>query len=142
MKPFHKHFIAAFGLITVLAVAPTSAFARGSVHIDVPGFSIGIHDDHGYKHRKRHHRKYRKRYSNDRYYDDRRYRKRYYNNRRYNERRYKRRYNDNYYYSGRRNNRGYYNDRYRAEVCPTDGYSRYYDRNRNCYEHKGHYHCS
>jgi hypothetical protein len=26
-------------------------------------------------------------------------------------------------------------------VCPDFGYTRYRDRNRSCYQHKGHYHC-
>jgi len=140
MKLFSKHLVAAFSLITVIAMTPTSAFARGSIHIDVPGFSIGVHNDRGYRSRgHRHSRKYNRRYYNS----NRRYKKRYYNSRRYNNRRYNnRRYNDNYYSGGRGYNRGYYNDSYRAEVCPIDGYSRYYDRNQNCYEHKGHYHCS
>ena len=140
MKPFHKHFIAAFGLIAVLAITPTSAFARGSVQIHIPGISIGVYDDHGYKHRKR---SYKKRYSKKRYnnnYNNRRYNNNYYNNRRYN--------NNNSYYNDRRYNNSYngrnnyYNDGYRSQRCPADGYSSYYDRNRNCYEHNGHFHCS
>jgi len=151
MKLSAKHLLAAFSMLTVMAIAPTSAFAGGSVHLDVPGFSIGVHDDH--KYRKRHRKHYR-----SRYYDDRRYERRHrrnsndYYNRRY--------YNDNYYSSGRRHyrdsyrnydrrydrryDRNSYDRRYdrRAEICPIDGYSARYDRNRSCYEHKDHYHCS
>ncbi len=136
-----KHLFATLSLLTALAVTPSTASAGDSVHISVPGLSIGFHDVH---HSDRYYRKKHYR-SKNYYYDDRRYerrkyrksRKRYYN---------KRRYNNNYYYNDRRYDRGYSNgyryDNYRSNVCPIDGYSRYYDRDRNCYEHKGHYHCS
>lgn len=147
MKLSTKHLLAAFSMLTVMTVTPTQALAGGSVHFDGPGFSIGIHDDH--KYRKRHRKHYRNRYNNDRRYE--RKQRRHHND--YHSRRY---YNDNYSSGGRRyhrnSNRSYdrgYDRRYdrnsydrRAEICPIDGYSARYDRNRNCYEHKGHYHCS
>ena len=154
MKLSAKHLFATLGMLTVLAVTPTTAFADGSVHLDLPGLSIGLHDDH--RSYKRHRKHYRNRYDNhrserrryrqnrDHRYSDRHYRsgQRYNNDRRYYS---DRRYNDNYYSerrSNRRSNNNYRNDSYRVEVCPIDGYSRGYDRNRNCYEHKGHFHCS
>lgn len=145
MKLSTKHLFATLSLLTALTLAPTSAFAKGSVHVDIPGLSIGVHDNHRsytrHRNEKRHYREGR-----DHYYSDRRYKRdrQYYNNRHYNDRRSqsKRRYNDNNYYSGSRYNNRYRNDGYRVEVCPIDGYSRYYDRSSNCYEHKGHYHCS
>ncbi len=150
MKLSAKHLLATLSMLTVMAVTPTSAHAGGGVYFDGPGFSIGIHDDH--KYRKRHRKHYRNRYYNDRRHDRRH--RRHHND--YYERRY---YNDNYY-SGSRSYRNsnrysnrYYDRRYdrrydrnsydrRVEICPIDGYSTRYDRNRSCYEHKGHYHCS
>jgi len=145
MKLSAKHLFATLGMLTVFAVTPTTAFASGSVHINVPGFSIGFHDvHHSHKRYRKHYRGY---YNDDYRYERRKYRKK--RNRYYK----KRRYYDNYYSSGRRYDRGYdrkynrryerrYNDGYRAEACPIDGYSRYDDRGQNCYEHKDHYHCS
>ena len=145
MKLSAKHLLATLGMLSVLAVAPTSAFAGDSIYIDVPGISIGFHGD---RHSNKHHRKhYNKRY-NRQHYDGRRYerrkyrqkRNRYYDDNYYNDRKYDRRYNNSYRNNSYRNN-NYRNDGYRAQVCPIDGYSSYYDRSRNCYEHKGHYHC-
>ena len=162
MKHFTKTLMAAFGLITAVAMAPTASASGSSLHLNLPGISIGVHDGHGNKkyrnrHRSRHHNSSHYR---DDYYRDKRYRhrddrrsKRYYNQRRnndyyYSDRKSKRyyntrRYNDNYYYGGRGNNdRRYYNDSRYVEVCPVEGYSRNYNRNRSCYKHKGHFHCS
>ena len=142
MKLSVKHLLATLSMLTVLAVTPTTALAKGSVHIDVPGFSIGVHDDYYYRNRSYSRKSNSRRYNN--YYNDNRYERRRYRqsrNRYYNNRRY----NDNYYSGGRQYDRRYdrgYDNGYRAEVCPIDGYSRYDDRNRNCYEHKGHFHCS
>lgn len=141
MKLNAKHLLAIASSIAVLAFAPMSSASAGdSIHIDLPGISIGFHGDHRYN--KRYRNKYYRHYNND-YYRDRRYdRRKYRQSRRY----YNNRYNDNYYYYDRRSNRRYNNgyryDDYRSNVCPIDGYSSRYDRNRNCYEHKGHYHCS
>ncbi len=132
----------AAGLIGLLS-APSTAQAGGSVHLNLPGLSIGVHDDHHYK-KKRYRRHYRDRYYYDdhwrkkRYYKKRHYKKRYYNRdyygSRYDRRRY---YNDDYYYGGR-------SSRYdrRRNYCPDPGYSSYDNDNLDCYRHKGHYHCS
>ncbi len=131
--------------ITLIAL-PTSASAGGSVHVDIPGLSIGVHENHYNK--KRHRRVYKNRhrnnhYRNDYYYDDHRDRKRYHKKRYYNggyykKRYYKKRYYNNDYYYGERSNR--YNRR--AEICPIAGYSPYYNDNLDCYRHKDHFHCS
>jgi hypothetical protein len=159
MKLSAKHLIATLGMFTVIVVTPTSAFARGSVHLDLPGLSIGVHDDHrsnrGHrKHHRKHYNNHRSRhndYYDNRRYDNHRYERR--DHRRSHKRHYKnRRYNDNYYSSGRYNNQRYdrrdnnyrndryRNDRLRVEICPIDGYSRYYQQGRNGYQHKDHYH--
>ena len=157
MKISTKHLLATFGMLTVVAVTPASALAGDRVHISVPGISIGFHGDN-YSNRR-----YRKQYSKKRYYNNNRsYNNSYYNNRRYNnsyysgsrsynydrnynnydrgyDYQYDRSYNSSY---DRSYNNSYRGDGYRGSVCPIDGYSQSYDSNRNCYEHKGHYHCS
>lgn len=116
--------IPVFGL--VVAATPGTANAGGSVHLHVPGFSIGYYDDHYHrKHRKRLYKRYNHRHYRNHYY-----------------------YNDDYYprrsyrsYNGYRNYyRPRYQDRY-YEVCPTPGYSTRYYRGRGCYSHGDHYHC-
>ena len=153
MKHFSKTVIAALGLLTVVAMAPTTASASGNLHLNLPGLSIGLHDnDHGHKqHRKRYRNKHYRdnHYSQRRYRDDRRHYNQHHHNRHYYDDRRDRRYYNNhrsyndYYYSGRRNNdRRYSNNARRGDVCPMEGYSRNYNRNLNCYKHKGHFHCS
>ncbi|MFT6407646.1 MAG: hypothetical protein ACJAQ6_001059 [Arenicella sp.] len=152
MKLSAKHLFATLGMATVMVVAPTSAAAKGSIHLDLPSLSIGLHDDHrSHKRHRKHQNKHYRSHYND-HYDNRRYerrhhrrdRNRYYNNHRYNDN-----YSSGRQYNQRHDRRhnsypndSYRNDSYRAEVCPIDGYSRYYDRGRNCYQHKGHFHCS
>ncbi|MFQ3245557.1 MAG: hypothetical protein ACJAYF_000222 [Arenicella sp.] len=145
MKLSAKHLFATLGMFTVIVVTPTSAFARGSVHLDIPGLSIGVHDDYrsDRRHRKHQRKHHRKHYNTHRSRHNDHYDKRHYKNRRH---------NDNYYSSGRYNNQRYdrrdnnyrndqyYNDRRRVEICPIDGYSRYYQQGRNGYQHKDHYH--
>ena len=150
MKLSAKHFFAALSMLTVLAAAPTTASAGDSVYISVPGLSVGFHDVHHRSNRryrnkntyydnnrnyKGKYRQSRKRYSRNRNYNNRNYSSRNYNNRSYSNRSY----NDGNYYNYSKRT---YNNSYRGDYCPTDGYSQYYDRNRNCYEHNGHYHCS
>jgi len=133
MKLFTKYSISAFGLVALLALVPGTAMARGSLYIDIPGVSIGVHDDHGKRyHRKR---KYKRSYNN--YYNqDRRYERK-----RDRRRNYRNNYNESYYYDGGRRN---YNDRSqrRVEICPQVGYSPYYLRDSGCNSHKDHFHCS
>jgi hypothetical protein len=146
MKLSAKHLFATLGMFTVIAVTPTSAFAKGSVHFDLPGLSIGVHDDHrsNSRHRKHYNNNHRSRYND--HYDNRRYERR--QHRRDHKRHSKgQRYNDNYYSSGRHDNRryerrndSYRSDSYRVEVCPIDGYSRYFQQGRRGYQHKDHYH--
>ena len=145
MKLSAKHLFAALGMFTAIVVTPTSALAQGSLHLDLPGLRIGVHDDHRYdrRHRK-HHRKHHRKYYNNNYrsrhndyYDDYRYERRHH--RRNHKRHYNnRRYNDNYYSGGRYND--YRNDRITVEICPIAGYSRYYQQGRKGYQHKDHYH--
>ena len=125
-----------FGLATSMAIVPTTASAKGSVHIDIPGISIGYYDNH-----------YRKSYRQKRHYNNHRRHNRYYN---------KRYYNDSYRGNGyskrnyRSNDRGYdrsYNDRPRSRsynrgnYCPIAGYSVNAYRDQSCYSHGDHYHC-
>ena len=114
-----------------MAAVPGTASAGGSVHIDIPGFSIGYYDDHRY--RKRHRKHYRKHYRHHkrshRYYRD------HYDYRPYGS------YN---YYGGGYRSRDYYRPRYRDnryDYCPTPGFSLRFYRNRGCYSHGNHYHC-
>jgi hypothetical protein len=146
MKLSAKHLFATLGMFTVIAVTPTSAFAKGSVHFDLPGLSIGVHDDHrsNRRHRKHYNNNHRSRYND--HYDNRRYERRHH--RREHKRHYnKRHYNDNYNSRGRhdsqrydRRNNSHRSDSYRVEVCPIDGYSRYFQQGRRGYQHKDHYH--
>lgn len=157
MKFSTKYLFATLSMLTVLTVTPATAVASDSVYIDTPSLSVGFHGGH-HSNRRHSSKKYKSRSNN--YYDGRRYEKRQYRQKRNNNYN-KRRYNDNNYYSGgKRNNQrydrsynnnyrnnnyqnnNYRNDKYRREACPIDGYSSSYDSNRNCYEHKGHYHCS
>lgn len=138
MKLFTKFSAAALGLTLLFAMTPGTAMAGGSVHIDIPGLSLGVHDGHRSKYR--HKKRYHKRHYNDYYDND--YRSRRYERRRDRERYYNS-YNDDYYYSGRRNSRSYnYSRPRRVEVCPRAGYSRYYLRDSECSSHKGHFHCT
>lgn len=132
------------GIALSVAVAPTTASARGSVHIDVPGFSIGFHDDNRHyrkRHKRYHKRHHSKHYSgrSNRYYDGYGYQSRGY---RYGSDSYRNRSYRNSYKNGYRS--GYknsYRNDYRGDYCPTPGYSpRYYD-DRGCYAHGDHYHC-
>lgn len=154
LNPGRGIMIAAIiGILTFVGIPTNAKASGGSVHIDLPGLSIGFHDDH-YK-KKRYRKQYRDRrsYRDRGYYRDRgHYRGRhYYNERRAHRRDHRRhdryynnrRYNDRYYYSGRSDRRDrnrYYQGR--SQICPVAGYSPYYDRGLNCYRHKGHYHCS
>ena len=148
-----KYLFATLGMVTVMVVTPTSASAKGSIHLDLPSISIGLYDDHrSHKRYRRHQNKhYRSRYND--HYDNRRYERRHHRrdrNRYYNSHQY----NHNYYSSGRHDNRrydrrnnSYRNDSYRnrgyqGALCQIDGLSRHSDRGRNCYPHKGHFHCS
>lgn len=141
MKHLSKTLIATVGLLSALLTAPIAS--AGSVHLNLPGISIGVHDGHRYKDNR-----YRSHRSNDRrYYKKRKYQRHYDNNDYYYDRssrnsKYDRRYNNNNYYGGNSNydRRDYRSNR--SQVCPTRGYTPRYDRNRNCYKHKGHFHCS
>ena len=133
------------GAAVMLLAGPTHA--RGSVYIDVPGFSLGVYDRHHNSHR--YPQKYR--------YDN-RYGKRYYDHDRYRD--YDGGYNRNYskHYSYNRNNSsrynpygyqgqynygsGYqYNNRPTYTICPDPGFSRYRIERGRCYQHKDHFHC-
>jgi hypothetical protein len=161
MTLFAKHLFATLGMVTVMVVTPTSASAKGSIYLDWPSISIGLYDDHRSHKRYRTHQNkhYRSRYND--HYDNRRYEKRhhrrdrnrYYNSHRYDynssdrydNRRYDRR-NNSYRNDSYRNdsyrNDSYRNRGYQGALCQIDGLSRHSDRGRNCYPHKGHFHCS
>ncbi|MBT8115839.1 MAG: hypothetical protein KJP04_10670 [Arenicella sp.] len=125
--------IATAALLTSMALIPTTASARGSVHIDVPGFSIGFHDRHYYgkhhryrdRHHWRHKRHFKRHYRRDHYWRPRH-----------------RGYGSGYYDRGYRNY-GYAprSRYYGGTLCPTPGYSPYWYGGGNCYAHKGHFHC-
>jgi len=137
MKQLAKYSIAAFSTALIMALAPNTASAGGSLHLDLPGISIGVYDDHRYRYKRkyRHSKRYGHRY-NDGYYRDRGY---YRERRRARRSERRQRYSNDYYYGGRDR---YYDRPRRAERCPAYGYSRYYVRDRGCYKHKDHYHCS
>lgn len=147
MKLLKKPAIALFGIVLLVAAGPNTAHAKSSVYVNVPGFSIGWHDNDR-RYRKRHYRNSRGHYDrhNDNYYDrghrSRKYRK--HHNRRYDDRQYNNGYSyDNYRSGGQRYypRDNYYNSPRVADICPVAGYNRYRDRNRSCYQHKDHYHC-
>jgi len=127
-----KKLVTMLTAVLTLSVVPTSASAGGSVHINVPGFSIGYHGDYygrkhyrkNYNRAKRSHRYYRNQYRDRDYYN------------------YRPRRSYNYYYDGYRS-RDRYRSRYRNDYdyCPTPGFSVRYYRNRGCYSHGDHYHC-
>ena len=141
------------GAAVMFLAGPTHA--RGSVYIDVPGFSLGVYDRHHNSHR--YSKKYRHddRYSN-RYYDHDNYRDNY----RDHDRGYNRNYSKKHgkHYSNNRNNSGRYNqygyqdqynygsgyqrnNRQTYTICPDPGFSRYRIERGRCYQHKDHFHC-
>ena len=136
MKLLNKHSLALMGVVFLVAAVPSNAHAQGSVHLNVPGFSIGWHDNNS-NYRNKHYKSNRRHYDRRHYDRPRKYHSR--NNNHYDNSRYY----DDYYSGGQRNNsRDRYNDRPNVvAVCPIVGYARYRDRNRSCYQHKGHYHC-
>ncbi len=126
-----RKLLAMSAMALTVAAVPGTASAGGSIHLDIPGFSIGFHDDHRYRKRHRHYKshkrykRYKRHYRNHDSYD-------YYPRRSYR------------YYDGYRSNRydrRRYRDRDRYESCPTPGYSSRYYRDRGCYSHGDHYHC-
>lgn len=137
-----------FGLAISAALVPPTASAKGSIHLDIPGISIGYHTNHyrnGYR-QKRHynnHHRYNPRYNyyNKRYYN-RNYRNQDYGysgrNYRNNDRSYYGRGYNDHRYSNRSRNRNYQ----RNDYCPDPGYSEYAYRDQSCYSHGDHYHCS
>ena len=140
MKLSVKNLFATLGLLTVLAIAPSTVSAN-DIHISVQGLNVGFHGDNYSR------KKYRKR--NKQYYNKRYYSKKHYNNNNYSNGRYyndynrdyNRSYNNSYIDNDYRNN-NYRSNNYNSQVCPVNGYSSYYDKSRDCYEHKGHFHCS
>ena len=143
-----KSTLWALGLGFAVVFAATPAQAKGSVHIDLPGFSIGYYDDHygssrHYNRKYRHGKYYRDKYHHgkydDRYRYDRTHRSRSYT-RSHSKGYYNKRYDDRYY------NQPYsrsYDRSYRQSnvICPQQGYSRYRIERRYCTPHKDHYHC-
>ena len=142
MKFSTKQLFAALGLVAVISVAPNSAVANDGVYISTPGLTIGYHGGKSYK---RGRKNYRKRsynnYNNNGYYNNRRYNNYYSSGRSYNRNSYNRGYDNSYRNNYYRSN-SYRGNGYRSGACPIDGYSQYYDRGSDCYEHKDHYHCS
>ena len=125
---------AIFSMVAMLAAVPSTASARGSIHLDLPHFSVGFHDDghRSYRKQRKHQRKhYRKHRRND--YNN--HRRSYYN----------KRYYDNGYNTSYRSDRRYRNNynppRYSDNYCPTYNYSKNYYRNDGCTPHADHYHC-
>ncbi|MFT5574115.1 MAG: hypothetical protein ACI9FR_003052 [Cryomorphaceae bacterium] len=157
MKLLKKHSLALMGIVFLVAAVPSNSHAKGSVHLDVPGFSIGWHDNNR-NYRNNHYKSGRRHYNHNSYdrkhYDRKRYDRRYndyyrddYRNRKHHNRNNNHydnnRYYDDYYSGGQRNNsrNSYYDRPNVVAICPIGGYARYRDRNRSCYQHKGHYHC-
>ena len=143
MKLFNKISISALSVVILLALTPGTAMAKGSIHIDIPGLSIGVHDGYRGKHKHRKH----KRYYRDNYYYEDHYRSNRYDRRRDRRERkrdyyYNNRYDNNYYYGSRKSKRYYnYSEPRRVQRCPNAGYSRYYLKNRGCSSHNDHFHC-
>lgn len=167
MKPFNSlsktsGVFALLSMFIAFTALPSTAAARSSVHIDLPHFSVGFHDNnHGKKYRKSHGNRH---YNNNSYgsrHSNRHYKKRHHNNNyyggSYNSGSYNNHYNGhssygykNRYYKPRNNyynrsyNRSYSrndNRNYGGGYCPTPGYSSNYYRDSGCYSHGDHYHC-
>ena len=136
----------------VLAMIPSSAHARGAIHVDLPGISVSVRDNY-YSNNK--YRKNSNNYSNKRYRSNNKnrarkvYRNRSYNNNYnsrgyYNYRNQYNTYNNGYKKSYRNYNQSYnqsYNQGRRYQACPEDSYSRYNNNRSNCYSHNDHFHC-
>jgi hypothetical protein len=152
MKPFNSRSktSGAFALLSMfiaVTALPSTAAARGSVHIDLPHFSVGLHDNnHGIKYRDSHRNRHYNNNSRGSRHSNRHDKKRHHNNHNY----YGGSYNNNYYdgYSSYGSTNRYYKPRkkrynrsYRNEYCPTPGYSSYNYSDRGCYSHGDHYHC-
>lgn len=121
-----KHFtirkiLLVLGIATSVAVVPTTASAKASVHISLPGISIGLGDRH-----------YQSRYYNNRY---RSYQ--YVPSYRYVPRT-TYRYQNQYYNSP---SRRIYTPSYQSAACPEPGYSPNYYAGHGCRQHLDHYHC-
>lgn len=116
------------GVFLGISTVPNYAAARTSVHINLPGISIGVAD-----------RQYRDRY-NHRYHNN--YYQRYYYSpapsRTIKRRTIKRTYRYNNYYQP---SQRIYTPSYRSEICPEPGYSPYYYQGHGCRQHYDHYHC-
>ena len=142
-----RAFILLFAPVLSMALVPSTAQAKSSVHIDLPGFHIGFDNSH---HGKRRHSKRGHRYYNDGYRGYRSHKRHYkrhhnYRGRYYSNDRYPRSYSYSpYYYDDRYYSRprsDYYGNVYRRPNCPTAGFSWNYYDDRDCYKHKNHFHC-
>ena len=115
--------LSVLGFLTAVTATPNYAVARTSVHIDLPGISIGVAN-----------RQYRDRY-NYRYKRN-NYQRYYYSPAP--SRSIKRTYRNNNYYQ---QNRRIYTPSYQSEICPEPGYSPYSYQGHGCRQHYDHYHC-
>ena len=122
-----RNIVFAFGIVMSLSLIPSTVSAKGGVHINLPGISIGVSDRYS---RNRHYNRYdnRYRYNRSRGYYSPSYRST-------TRKSYRR--SNNYYYQPRR----VYTPSYRSNICPDPGYSASYYEGHGCYEHLDHYHC-
>ena len=157
-----QHTLITFIAFTIMFVAmiPSSAYARGGVHIDLPGISVSVRDNY---YNTNSYRRNSNKYSHKQYRSSNKnrarkvYRNRSYNNN-YNSRgyynygnqynTYNKGYNSGYKNGYKKSYRNYnqsynqsYNQGRRYQVCPEDGYSRYNNNQSNCYSHNDHFHC-
>ena len=124
-------FIALLMILLGITFTPSNAAASGKVRLDLPGVSISFKGKHHYK-KSYKHSHYNKGYNKS-------YNKGYHNNRYYNG------YNSSYNNSYNKGYSNYYKKRvkktYARNYCPSYSYSRYRNRELDCYKHGNHFHC-
>lgn len=133
MKSLNKPLTLLLGLAISLVVLPATTQASDKVYISTSGISVGFQTDN-----RRYKKNRSKQYSNKRSYNN----KSYYNNNNYQSKK--------RYYNNKRKNYSNYNSGYRSSnrrrssnYCEySNGNSGYNSRQRDCYQHKDHYHCN
>ncbi len=131
--------LSAVSLVSMVVIPATSQ-ASGSLHLDLPGLSIGLHDDTHYRHvNKKSSRHDRRRSSKSKqYYYGNRYDRKYRNN----SSRYNNRYYDKPYYNKPNYNKSYnngYNNRYYKKRYYNNRYNNYNGGRSNQYRYRNSY---
>ena len=115
-------------MVISVSLVPNTASAKSSVHIALPGISIGFNDRY-YSNRNNN------RYRNNSYRNN-SYRNNSYRNNSYRNNSYR---NSNQYYY--QPSRRVYKPSYQSAICPEPGYSANYYDGHGCRQHLDHFHC-